>query len=475
MDKNQAYDFDFKYILRTIVSKWYIIILMAVLGLAFSFYKGYNKTTTIYQATTSLIVGNAIDGEGTKYEIKDVKLYEGFTKIYCSLAKTRMIAEKVAKKLNKGITPEQIQNIISVTTQENTQFIDVWIKWNNPKDAVIIMNTFSEVFINEAKSIYPTCNIQVIEKTKNPESIIISKRKYVMLAPLVGAILGILIIFGIDLLDKTIRTEEDVKEYLNSSVIGEIPKDKKMIDSINSELVKNLNFVIMEAFRTIRTKIEFVASSNNLKSIMVTSAKTGEGKTIIASMLAYVIAQTGKKTILVDCDLRNPNIHKRFRITNEVGLSNYLEGKVLLSEAVTQSSIDNLYIITSGRKPSNPAELLSSSSMKSLMRVLRNEYDFIIFDTSPVGLVTDTQILSQIVDSSVLVVSSGKSIKKDVVKAKELIRQVGGNIIGVTLNNVKYPAAYKKYSSYYQGNKKKQKKVVLPHRIINRIKDKVIQ
>lgn len=459
LDKNQVYDFDFRYILQIIVSKWYVIILMAVLALAFSLYKGYNKTITTYQTTTILAVGNTIEENGVNYDIEDAKVYEGFVETYCSLARTSMIAEKVASKLNKGIAPEVIKSEILVIPQENTQFMNVSIKWNNSKDAVEILNTFSEVFINEAKSIYPTCNIQVIEKAKNPKPIIISKKVYVALAPFGGAILGILIIFGIELLDNTIRTEEEVKKYINSAVIGKIPKDKKFIDKINSELVKNLNSIMIEAFRTIRTNIEFIASCNNLKSIMVTSPRTGEGKTITALMLAYVIAQTGKKTILVDCDLRNPNIHERFRINNEVGLSNCLEGKALLSEAVTKSTVDNLYLLTSGIRPPDPAELLSSSSMKSLMIVLRDEYDYIIFDTSPVGLVTDTQILSQIVDASVLVLSSGKSIKNDAIKAKELIEQVGGTIIGVALNNVKYPRAYKKYSYYYNDNK--LKKVVL--------------
>lgn len=454
MDRNNLQKFEIRYDPKTIIKRWYIILSMIILALLFSYYKGYDKTITIYQAKIGLIVGNPIGGQGTKFQIADVQVYERFIQTYCALAKTSLVAEKVSDKLNKRISGEDIQNSISAVPQASTQFINVTITWGDPKGAIDILNTFSEVFMSEAKSIYPDCTIQVMENIKEPKPIIISKRTYFILMPIAGVVFAILIIFGIELLDKTIKTEEDIKECLNGSVIGEIPKDKNMIKKINSASLKDINPIMLEAYRTLRTNIEFTASCNSLKSIIITSARPMEGKTLTAAMLAQVIAKTGKRVILLDCDLRNPNIHKIFSVVNEMGLTNYLAGKATLTEAIKRSSIENLYILTTGIKPPNPAELLSSSQMRTLIRVLKNDYDYIIIDTPPVGLVTDAQILSQIVDGSIFVISSGKSVRNDTVKSKELIRQVGGNIIGFILNNVKYSNTYKKYSYYYKGDKK---------------------
>jgi polysaccharide biosynthesis transport protein len=437
------------------MKKWFIVLIMAVLALGFSIYKGYHKVTTIYETKTSLIVGNPIDGEGIKYQIAEVQLYERFVRTYSALARTSFIAEKVSSKLNKVIPSEAIQASIVVTPQENTQFVDVMIRWRDSKQAVDILNTFSEVFISEAKSIYPTCNIEIIEKAKEPRAIVLSKRIYVYLSPIIGIIVSVLIIFGIELLDNTIRTEEDVKEYLNLSVVGEIPKDKRLSDKVTSETIRKLNSGMIEAFRTLRTNIEFVTSCNSLKSIMVTSSLPTEGKTLTSSILAAMLAQTGKRVVLVDCDLRNPNIHKTFRITNDKGLSNHLVGKAALSEITNESNINNLHIITSGIRPPNPAELLGLQSMKILMKSLRNDYDYVILDTPPVGLVTDAQIIAQITDGCILVVSSGRSVKGDAVKAKELLKNVGGNMLGVVLNRVKDSKFSRKYSYYYTSSNNK--------------------
>jgi polysaccharide biosynthesis transport protein len=449
LDKSYAAGFDFRYILQTIKRRWYVVVLMIILSIAFAYYKGYHRTTITYQAKIGFIVGNPIGSD-----ISQVQILERYIQTYCALAKTSFIAERVSAKLNKGIPAEAIQASIMATPQTNTQFVNAVFTWKSPTESVEILNIFSEVFINEAKSIYPTCSIQVIENIKEPKSIIMSKKKYFILAVVAGLIFSILVIFSIELFDNTIKTEEDVKEYLNGSVIGEIPKEKNMINNINSTSLNNTSHIMLEAFRTLRTNVEFVTSCNNLKAIVVTSARPGEGKTSIAAILATVISQTGKRTILIDCDLRNPNIHKIFTVSNEIGLTNYLAGKAVLAEATNKSSLENLFILTSGIKPPNPAELLSSAHMKSLMRVLRNDYDYIIIDTPPVGLVTDAQILSQLADGSIFVVSSGKSVRVDTIKSKELIRQVSGNIVGFVLNNVKYSSAYKKYSYYYERNSK---------------------
>jgi capsular exopolysaccharide synthesis family protein len=449
VENNTAVDFDLRYIFKTILSKWYIVIIMIILSLGFAFYKGYHKTTTVYEVKTSLTVGNPVDGAN---DIDKVALYERYIQIYCALARNNYIAEKVSDRLNNRISPEVIQSSIIVSPMENTQFINIRMVWGSPEQAKETLKTFNEVFIDEAKKFYPACAIQVLGEVKDPKPMVISRKKYLMAAPFAGIVLAILITFGIDFLDNTIKTEEDIRQYLNISVLGEIPRQKKLKDKISVDYIRNLKPSMIEAFRTVRTNIEFISSCNNLKSVMITSGRPEEGKTLTASVLSAVLAQSGKRTILLDCDLRNPNVHKNFKISNDIGLSNYLAGRVMLGEAVHKTTIDNLFVLPSGVKPPNPAELLGSPNMKALIRLLRNDYDYIVFDTPPVGLVTDAQVVSQISDGCVLVAASGSSVVKDTVKARDLLKNVGGKLVGVVLNKVKDSKFNKSYSYYYSGS-----------------------
>lgn len=455
MDKGK--DNDFRYILQTLIKRWYIILLMVLITSSYAYYKIKYKTVTIYEAKSSLMVGNPVGGQGTSFHLEELSLYERYIQTYCALAKTDIVARGVAEKLQGRIPATAIQGAINVSPLENTQFINISVTWGDPKAAMDIINAFSEVFIKEAHDFYPTCTIQVIDSAKGASSIVLSNRSYAMIAPLAGVVLAILMIFGIELFDNTIKTDEDVKEYLKSSVLGEVPKERNMIKKITAETLKEIDPVLLESFRTLRTNIEFITSCNNIKAVAVTSARPGEGKTMTASLLASVMAQAGKKTILIDCDLRNPNVHKLFRIVNQSGLTNYLSGKITLSGAISKGNIDNLYIMTSGIKPPNPVELMDSSSMRSLIKMLRNDYDLIILDTPPVGLVTDAQVLTQFTDTSLFVVSSGKTVKEEAIKAKEAIRQVGGNIMGILLNNAKLSSTYRGYSYYYYGGKAKRR------------------
>jgi capsular exopolysaccharide synthesis family protein len=455
LEKKYELDFDLRYICKTILNKWYIVLIMVILASAFSFYKGYHKVSISYEARNSLIVGNPIDTEGTKYKISEVELYERFIETYAALARSSIIAESVANKLNNRTAPETIQNAIVVTPQQNTQFINLRLRWNNRDQVVDMLNIFTDVFINEARNIYPSCTIKIIESTKGPKQIVFSRRTYIYIAPIIGLIIGILIVLGLDLLDNSIKFEEDVKEYLEVPTIGVIPREKKIIRNITPENLKKLSPVVTEAFKTLRTNIEFLSSNSGLKSISVTSGMPEEGKTLNASVLATVIANTGKRTLLVDCDLRNPSVHRIFMENNTIGLSDYLEDKTVLSGIIHKSSVKNLSIITSGSKPENPSELVSSYSMKNLVKILRSDFDYIIFDTPPIGLVTDAQVLCQITDGTLLVVSSGKTTIKEAIKSKELIKGVGGKLVGVSLNKIKDSKLYKNYSYYNNKNSKK--------------------
>ena len=174
-----------------------------------------------------------------------------------------------------------------------------------------------------------------------------------------------------------------------------------------------------------------------LKRLLVTSSGPGEGKSTTVANLAVVFAQQGKKVLLIDSDLRKPTVHYTFNFTNTFGLTNVLTKQSQLHDVVKESMEKNLYILTSGPIPPNPAELLSSKAMEQLMKDVEEEFDMVLFDSPPLLAVTDGQILASKCDGTILVVSSGKTETEQAVKAKELLNAANSHILGVVLNSKK--------------------------------------
>ncbi|SFU46957.1 capsular exopolysaccharide family [Clostridium sp. DSM 8431] len=165
-----------------------------------------------------------------------------------------------------------------------------------------------------------------------------------------------------------------------------------------------------ESYKTLRTNIQYSSFDKEIRTIVVTSSEPGEGKSTTSGNLAFAFAQSDKKTIIIDCDLRKPSLHKKFKISNTSGLSDVLIGRVKVDEAVHEYS-KNLDVLTSGKLPPNPLEMLGSKTMENLVKALKSQYDIIILDSSPLQAVTDSQILSAKADGTVLVVRAGKTKK----------------------------------------------------------------
>ena len=214
-------------------------------------------------------------------------------------------------------------------------------------------------------------------------------------------------------------------------------------------LEKDPKSIAAESYRTLRTNIQYSSFDKEYKVIMVTSSEPGEGKSITSGNLALSFAQDGKKVLLVDCDLRKPSIHKKFKISNLIGLSDVLIGKEDLKAALHRYN-ENLVILTSGKIPPNPSEMLSSKAMSNLLEELKKIFDYIILDTPPVQAVTDSQILSTKADGTILVIRAEKTKKDSVQNAIGLLKKVNANIIGTVLNGIE--SSRNKYY-YYYGDK----------------------
>jgi capsular exopolysaccharide synthesis family protein len=209
---------------------------------------------------------------------------------------------------------------------------------------------------------------------------------------------------------------------------------------------------ITEAYRTIRTNIQFASVTSDVQVILTTSSSPSEGKTSTSANLAVVYAQAGKKVLLIDGDLRKPQLHQRFRVSNLNGLSSVLIKERTLQECIVNAGTPGLYLLPSGPIPPNPAEMLSSATFAALLKHCREVFDFVIIDAPPVLPVADALIVSNLVDGVVFVVDSQSTNRVLAKKAVQALEKVNAKILGVVLNRVKRKTADYYYYHYYSSD-----------------------
>lgn len=216
----------------------------------------------------------------------------------------------------------------------------------------------------------------------------------------------------------------------------------------------DISFSVTEAYKALRTNINFTIPGDGTKSFLVTSAVLSEGKTTTSSSLALTIAQTESSVIIVDADMRRPKVHTKFKMVNKLGLSNILGGMCTLEEAIQSvEGYPSLSVIAAGSLPPNPAELLASPAMAELVEKLKEKYDYVILDTPPIDIVADALPLTKLVDGVVLVVRYHQSIHPELAAAVERLEFAGAHILGFVLNGVEetttyYRGRYKRYGHY---------------------------
>ncbi|MBS5981037.1 CpsD/CapB family tyrosine-protein kinase [Clostridium butyricum] len=201
-----------------------------------------------------------------------------------------------------------------------------------------------------------------------------------------------------------------------------------------------------EAYKTLRTNVQYSSISKKIKTLLVTSADSKDGKSTVCSNLGVTFSQNGQSVIILDCDFRKPSIHKFFNISNSAGITDILLGEEKLEETI-QHYNSNTDILTAGNIPPNPSEILGSQSMINLLSFLSERYDIVIIDSPPVGVVTDAQIISASVDGTLVVIRAEETKAKRVTEAVNLLKKVDANIIGMVLNEAQN--INKSYSDYY--------------------------
>ncbi len=275
------------------------------------------------------------------------------------------------------------------------------------------------------------------------------------LAALVGLILSTAAAFLFEYLDDTLKTGDDVERTLGVLPVGAIAQ---IPGSKSSRLISftEPRSLIAEAYRVLRTNIQFSGVDKPIRRILVTSASPMEGKSVTTANLAIVMAQAGFKTLLMDCDLRKPSQHKIFDVQNNFGLTNSLLVQGSPDGFILPTKIENLRLMTTGAIPPNPSEILGSERMGALLDRLQSEYDLLIIDSPPLLPVADASILTRLTDGVLMVVDSSKTRAELAKRAKMMIDKAGGRLLGVVMNRVdaRSGAYYYYYRSYYANDSK---------------------
>jgi len=313
--------------------------------------------------------------------------------------------------------------------------------------------------------------VQIVDYARLPGKSGQNQKRAILMGLIFGLGLGIAIAFSLEFIDNTIKTVNDI-ERRNLTVLGIIPSigeeqsQNKSIFSIISGKSKSSDrklkrrlitredprSPVSEAYRSLRTSMLYSSSADKkIKSILISSAGPGEGKTTTVANLAITYANLGKKTLLVDTDLRRPVVHKVLEITKEPGVTDYLSGAMDDFDSLIQkTSIDNLFAVPSGIVPPNPSELLGSQKMANLIQKLEDEWDMILFDSPPLVAVTDATMISKSIDQIVIVVKVGHTDKKAFNHTITSLRNVRAPLGGVILNAVTHKNRYGSYYYYYQ-------------------------
>ena len=336
-----------------------------------------------------------------------------------------------------------------------------------------LLNSFEQLRLTEAQSVD---NIVLMEPAETPRSPIRPRTLVnVLLAAVVGALLALGVVFLIEYLDDRIQTPDDLRKIADLPVLGAIakmPGDKAAENARAGNLI-GLNeprHPITEAYRRLRTNLQYANLDKEMRTLMVTSAEAGEGKSITSANLAVVMAQSGARVILVDADLRKPKQHTVFGINRRPGLAEALKGgdvEALLYPVTSKGTNLSLWVLPTGDTIPNPAEVLGSHRMQQLGERLLELADIVIYDTPPVLAVTDSQVMGRMVDGALLVVDTQKTSSAAVHRALESLQQVNAPLLGVVLNRITNSARnyyyYYSYDAYYsdtddEGKKQKSRR-----------------
>jgi len=436
--RDRKFSVDFKELLRMAQRRWLTIVvffLLSLLGagaLTYSQTPQYESKARVFISTDTS--GNSIEAfQASNYATQRVQSY-------AALATSRELMQRVISRLNLNLTPNQLAGKISSEVGAGTVIILLTVTDPDPAVAQQIAKAESEELTD-----YLTDLETPPGKTSPVKASVVDPASYnaaavspnVALNLVAAGLIGLLIGFGTavvrDLLDNTVSSTKDIEGTIDSPVLasiaydGDVPKHPLLTEAAS-------HAPRVEAFRLLRTNLQFLNLDTRPKSLVITSAVPGEGKTSTAINLAIALAQTGQRVLLIDGDLRRPRAASVLGLERSVGLTTVLVGRSDLHESIQKHGASGVYFLASGPIPPNPTEVLQSNAAQGLFDQLNQMFDMVIIDAPPLLPVSDAAIIARDVDGAILVVRHGKTTKDQLEQARLRLSQVDANLFGVAVN-----------------------------------------
>lgn len=489
INSNEEIEVDLQRLFRALMRRSWLIALVAILCAVGMFLGTFFFVTPEYQATTMIYVNNNSFSLGdvslNSITSSDISASRGLVKSYIVILKSRETLNLVIDYAGVNRSYGQIKSMISASSVDATEIFEVVVTSTDPLEAEKIANAIAHVLPKRITTIIDGTSANIVDSAVRPSAPSSPNyTKNTMLGFVLGFVLTALLIIIRELMDITIYSEEDISRCCTHPVLAEVPDlenhtrggyygygakkrkayEKNAAKDQKPEIVGgNISFAASEAYKLLRTKLLFsFADENNCRVIGVSSALTGEGKSLSSVNLAYTTSQLGKRVLLIDCDMRRSSIADKVPIQKAPGLSDYLAGQCHADNLIQFCNIKDdekaFHVIGAGRTPPNPIELLSSERMKKMLGKLRESYDYIILDLPPVGEVSDALAVAKVTDGMLVVVRQNYC---DRIALSAAIRQfefVESRILGVVFNSTTEIGGFGKryYKRYYKKYSKKR-------------------
>lgn len=414
-------------------------------------------TTPQYQASTRLFVSTN-GGSSLAETYQGNRFSQERVVSYAELLMGETLAQRTIDKLGLDMSAETLRSSVSASAKLDTVLIDVAVVDESPVRARDIANALSDEFVVMVRELEtpesgatPDARVVVEQRASIPSSPVTPKPlRNIGLGLAIGVFVGVGLAILRELLDNTIKDRQALEEITGAGLVGTIPLDKDRrreaaiaFDSDNSS--------IAEAFRKVRTNLQFLSVDNPPKVIVVTSSTPSEGKSTTSINIALALAEAEHNVVLIDGDMRRPTLHKYLDLVGPVGFSTVLSGQATLGEALQKTRFSGLTVLTSGAIPPNPSELLGSQTAKKLLNELRAEFDYVIVDSTPLLAVTDAAILAAGADGVLVMTRFGQTKREQLAHAVSSLEDVGASVLGAVFTMTPTRGSTYSYSYSYYG------------------------
>lgn len=444
---------DFAKLLR---SRWVTVfgaVIVTVLGaVAISL-----LTTPLYQASTRLFVSTSA-GSSLSDAYQGNRFSQERVVSYAELLTGATLAQRTIDKLGLNMSSSKLQTNVTASAKPDTVLIGVNVMDDSPVRARDIANTLSDEFVAMVRELEtpedgtaPDSRVVVEQRASIPEHPVVPRtNRNIAVSLLLGLALGVGLAVLRDMLDNTVKNRETLEEITGAGIVGSIPLDKERRTHPAISFDYD-NSGIAEAFRKLRTNLQFLAIDNPPRVIVLTSSMPSEGKSTTAINIALALAEAEHSVVLVDGDMRRPMLHKYLDLVGPVGFSTVLSGAASLDEALQKTRFPGLTVLTSGAVPPNPSELLGSQSARSLLNELRQQFDYVIVDSTPLLAVTDAAILAAASDGVLIMARFGQTKRDQLAHAVGNLQSVGAPLLGAVFTMVpaRGSSSYNYSYSYY--------------------------